>query len=257
MTAIHLHTPIPGPRSQELMRRRVAAVPQGAYHVTPIFVARAEGAVLEDVDGNRLIDFAGGIGCLNTGHGAPRAVAAIRAQLERFLHTCFHVTPYEDYVILAERLNALVPGDFPKKTLLVNSGAEAVENAVKIARAYTRRPAIICFEDAFHGRTLMTMSLTSKTNPYKAGFGPFVSDIYRIPYAYCYRCSYSLQYPSCELHCARHLEDTFARVVAADTVAAGVVETVMGEGGFMVPPVGFLSILQGIFRGRRLFFISD
>src|SRR5437899_11429961 len=140
MTAIQLHTPIPGPRSQELMRRRAAAVPQGAYHVTPIFVARAEGAVLEDVDGNRLIDFAGGIGCLNAGHRAPRAVAAIRAQLDRFLHTCFHVTPYEDYVTLAERLNALVPAEFPKQTLLVNSPADALQHAGNIAPPPPRPP---------------------------------------------------------------------------------------------------------------------
>src|SRR5713226_10523735 len=257
MTAIHLHTPIPGPRSQELMRRRVAAVPQGAYHVTPIFVARAEGAVLEDVDGNRLIDFAGGIGCLNAGHRAPRAVAAIRAQLDRFLHTCFHVTPYEDYVTLAERLNALVPGDFPKKTLLVNSGAEAVENAVKIARAYTRRPAVICFEDAFHGRTLLTMSLTSKTHPYKAGFEPFASDVYRIPYAYCYRCSYGLTYPSCAVHCGHHLEDTFTRVVASESVAAVIVEPVLGEGGFVTPPPEFLSTIHEICRRDGIVFIAD
>src|SRR5712691_5516579 len=257
MTAIQLRTSIPGPRSQELMRRRVAAVPQGAYHVTPIFVARAEGAVLEDVDGNRLIDFAGGIGCLNAGHRAPRAVAAIRAQLDRFLHTCFMVTPYEGYVKLAEKLNAAAPGDFPKKTLLLNSGAEAVENAVKIARAYTRRPAVICFEDAFHGRTLLTMSLTSKTHPYKAGFEPFASDVYRVPYAYCYRCSYGLTYPACAVHCAHHLEDTFTRVVAAESVAAVIVEPVLGEGGFVTPPREFLGIVQEICRRHGIVFVAD
>ncbi len=213
--------------------------------------------MIEDVDGNRFIDFAGGIGCLNVGHRASQVTSAVRDQLDRFLHACFQVTPYEAYVRLAERLNRLAPGSFPKKTLLVNSGAEAVENAIKIARAYTCRPAIICFEDAFHGRTLLTMSLTSKTNPYKAGFGPFVSDIYRIPYAYCYRCSYSLQYPSCELFCAHHLEDTFKRVVAADTVAAIVVEPVMGEGGFMVPPMEFLSLLHSICRRHGILLIAD
>src|SRR2546425_9229288 len=242
MTAIQLHTPIPGPRSQELMRRRAAAVPQGAYHVTPIFVARAEGAVLEDVDGSRLIDFAGGIGCLNTGHRAPRAVAAIRAQLERFLHTCFHVTPYEDYVILAERLNALVPGDFPKKTLLVNSGAEAVENAIKIARAYTGRPAVICFEDAFHGRTLMAMTLTSKPHPYKAGFEPLATDVYRIPFAYSYRSAAGTTVDEF----VHHLEDAFKRHVAAENVAALIAEPVLGEGGFVVPPRGYFAALHKI-----------
>src|SRR4029077_2076293 len=167
MPAIQLRTPIPGPKSQELMRRRNAAVARGVAHATPVFAARAEGALLEDVDGNRFLDFAGGIGCLNVGHRAPRVVAAVRAQLDRFLHTCFSVAPYPDYIALAEKLNALVPGDFPKKTLLVNSGAEAVENAVKIARGSPTRPAVICFEAAFHGRTLLTMSLTSKIRPYK------------------------------------------------------------------------------------------
>ena len=179
MAAIELRTAVPGPKSLELMRRRAAAVARGVSHATPVFAARAEGAIVEDVDGNRFIDFAGGIGCSNVGHRADRVVAAIRAQVDRFLHTCFAVAPYGDYVTLAEKLNALAPGDFAKKTILVNSGAEAIENAVKIARCHTRRPAIICFEDAFHGRTMLTMSMTSKTHPYKAGFEPFAADIYR------------------------------------------------------------------------------
>ena len=175
MPTINLRTPIPGPKSQDLMRRRNAAVARGVAHATPMFAARAEGAMLEDVDGNRYIDFAGGIGCLNAGHRAPGVLAAIRGQLDAFLHTCFSVAPYGKYIELAEKLNSLTPGKFPKKTLLVNSGAEAIENSVKIARSYTHRPAIICFEDAFHGRTMLTMSLTSKTHPYKAGFEPFAS----------------------------------------------------------------------------------
>jgi 4-aminobutyrate aminotransferase / (S)-3-amino-2-methylpropionate transaminase / 5-aminovalerate transaminase len=239
------------------MQRRTAAVPRGSYQATPIFVARAEGAIVEDVDGNRLIDFAGGIGCLNIGNRAERVVTALRAQLDAFLHTCFSVTPYEGYVRLAERLNQLVPGDFAKKTLLVNSGAEAVENAVKIARCYTRRAAVICFEDAFHGRTLLTMSLTSKTHPYKAGFGPFVADVYRIPYAYCYRCSYSLKYPSCGVFCAHHLEDTFKRVVDAADVAAVIAEPVLGEGGFVAPPRDFFPVIQEICRKHGILFIAD
>ena len=257
MAAIRLRTSVPGPRSQEWMRRRANAVPRGVSEITPVFVDRAEGALVEDIDGNRFIDFAGGIGCLNAGHSAPDVVAALRRQLERFLHTCFMVTPYESYVKLAERLNAAAPGNFPKKTLLLNSGAEAVENAVKIARAYTRRPAVICFEDAFHGRTLLTMSLTSKTHPYKAGFEPFASDVYRIPYAYCYRCSYGLQYPSCAVHCAHHLEDTFARVVASESVAAVIAEPVLGEGGFVTPPPEFLSTLHEICRRHGIVFIAD
>lgn len=257
MATIQLRTPIPGPKSQELMRRRQAAVARGVGHATSIFAARAEGAVLEDVDGNRFLDFAGGIGVVNAGHRAPRVVAAIREQLDAFIHTCFSVAPYEKYIALAEKLNSLAPGAFAKKSILVNSGAEAIENAVKIARAYTRKPAIICFEDAFHGRTMLTMSLTSKTHPYKAGFEPFATDIYRIPYAYCYRCSYSLQYPSCNVFCAHHLEDTFKRVVASEAVAAVVVEPVLGEGGFVAPPREFFAVLQETCKRHGILFIAD
>ena len=257
MAAIELRTPIPGPKSQELMRRRTAAVARGVAHATPVFAARAEGALVEDVDGNRFIDFAGGIGCTNVGHRSDRVVAAIRAQVDRFLHTCFSVAPYGDYIALAEKLNAMAPGDFAKKTILVNSGAEAIENAVKIARCHTRRPAIICFEDAFHGRTMLTMSMTSKTHPYKAGFEPFAADIYRIPYAYCYRCSYSLKYPSCGMFCAHHLEDTFKRVVAAEAVAAIVAEPVLGEGGFVTPPPEFFAVLQDTCKKHGILFIAD
>jgi len=257
MATIQLRTAVPGPQSQNLMRRRDAAVPRGVYHAMPIFAARAEGAVLEDVDGNRFIDFAGGIGCLAAGHRAPRVVAALREQIEAFLHTCFSVAPYEKYIAVAEKLNTITPGKFAKKTLLVNSGAEAVENAIKFARSYTRRPAIICFEDAFHGRTMLAMSLTSKTHPYKAGFEPFAADIYRIPYAYCYRCSYSLKYPSCEVFCARHLEDTFKRLVSAEAVAAVIAEPVLGEGGFVAPPREFFALVLDICRQHDILFIAD
>jgi 4-aminobutyrate aminotransferase/(S)-3-amino-2-methylpropionate transaminase len=257
MATIQLRTAVPGPKSKELMRRREAAIPRGVSHATPIFAARGEGAMLEDVDGNRFVDFAGGIGVLNVGHRAPRVLAAIRKQLDDFVHTCFSVAPYQKYVELAEKLNAITPGKFAKKTLLVNSGAEAVENSIKIARAYTRRPAIICFEDAFHGRTLLTMSLTSKTHPYKAGFEPFATEIYRIPYAYCYRCSYGLQYPSCGVFCAHHLEDTFKRVVASETVAAVIVEPVLGEGGFVAPPQEFFAVIQEICKRHKILLIAD
>jgi 4-aminobutyrate aminotransferase/(S)-3-amino-2-methylpropionate transaminase len=239
------------------MKRRNAAVAQASYQATPVFVAKAEGAAVEDVDGNRLIDFAGGIGCLNTGHRAPAVVEAVRRQLDRFLHTSFNVLPYESYVAVCEKLNALAPGKGPKKTILVNTGAEAVENAIKIARSYTKRPAILCFEDAFHGRTYMAMAATSKTHPYKAGFEPFPSEVYRIPYAYCYRCSYSLTYPACEVHCARHLEDTFKRVVAAESVAAVVVEPILGEGGFVTPPAEFYPTLSAICRKHGILVIAD
>jgi 4-aminobutyrate aminotransferase/(S)-3-amino-2-methylpropionate transaminase len=257
MATIQLKTQIPGPKSKALSERRSQAVPRGLSHATPIYVAKTEGTILEDVDGNRYIDFAGGIGCLNTGHRAPGVLTAIERQLDKFLHTCVQVTPYESYVRLAERLNQVTPGNFPKKTLFVNSGAEAVENAVKIARAATGRPGIIAFEDAFHGRTMMALSLTSKTHPYKAGFQPFPGEVYRIPYAYCYRCSYSLKYPSCELYCARHLEDTFKRVVAQEGVAAVIAEPVLGEGGFVAPPLDYFRTLIDICHKHGVLFIAD
>src|SRR6266571_2284340 len=257
MGTIQIKTAIPGPKSKALAERRDHAVPRGLSQSTPVYVAKAEDAWLEDVDGNRYVDFAGGIGCINIGHRREAVVAAIREQLDRYLHTCVQVTPYEGYVRLAERMNEVTPGRFRKKTLFVNSGAEAVENAVKIARAHTGRPGIIAFEDAFHGRTMMTLALTSKTHPYKAGFAPFPSDVYRIPYAYCYRCSYSLQYPSCEMHCARHLEGTFKRVVASESVAAVIAEPVLGEGGFMAPPPDFFESLTAICRKHGILFIAD
>src|SRR5246500_5717305 len=257
MGTIQIKTTIPGPKSKALAERRDHAVPRGLSHGTPVYVAKAEDAWLEDVDGNRYIDFAGGIGCINVGHRREPVIAAIREQLDRYLHTCVQVTPYESYVRLAERMNQVTPGKFPKKTVLLNTGAEAVENAVKIARAHTGRPGIIAFEDAFHGRTMMTLALTSKTHPYKAGFAPFPSDVYRIPYGYCYRCSYSLKYPSCDVYCARHLEDTFKRVVAAEDVAAVIAEPVLGEGGFVNPPPEFFRILMDICHKYGVLFIAD
>jgi 4-aminobutyrate aminotransferase/(S)-3-amino-2-methylpropionate transaminase len=253
MATIQIRTEIPGPRSRALMVRREAAVPRAPYNMTPVFVERAEGATIEDVDGNRYIDFAGGIGCLNIGHRAPRVTAAIQEQLEKHLHLCFAVTPYESYIAVAEKLNALAPGKFAKKTILLNSGAEAVENAVKIARAYTKRPAIICFEDAFHGRTMMAMSLTSKAHPYKAGFEPFASDVYRIPYAYAYRGETGATAESF----AHHLENAFKRSVAAESVAAVIAEPVLGEGGFVIPPRDYFRILHAICRKHGILFIAD
>jgi 4-aminobutyrate aminotransferase / (S)-3-amino-2-methylpropionate transaminase / 5-aminovalerate transaminase len=253
MSTIQIRTEIPGPRSRALMARREAAVPRGPNNSTPIFMASAEGATLVDVDGNRYLDFAGGIGCLNVGHRSPRVMSALREQLERHLHLCFAVTPYESYIALAEKLNALAPGKAPKKTIIVNTGAEAVENAVKIARAYTKRPAVICFEDAFHGRTLLTMTLTSKTHPYKAGFQPFASDVYRIPFAYPYRAEKGATAETF----AHHLEDAFKRNVAPESVAAVIAEPVLGEGGFVIPPKDYLALLQRICRQHGILFIAD
>ena len=257
MKTIQIRSEIPGPKSRALLARREAAIPRGPQLVTPIFAAKSEGAWIEDVDGNRYLDFAGGIGCLNVGHRHPLVTKAIHDQVDRFLHLCFGVTPYESYIALAEKLNALAPISGPKKTMFVNSGAECVENAIKIARAHTKRPAVIAFEDAFHGRTLLTMSLTSKIVPYKAGFAPFAPEVYRIPYAYCYRCSYSKTYPDCELFCAKHLEDTFRRVVEANSVAAIIAEPVLGEGGFVVPPKEFFSVLRDICNKHGIVLISD
>jgi 4-aminobutyrate aminotransferase / (S)-3-amino-2-methylpropionate transaminase / 5-aminovalerate transaminase len=258
MGEIQLRTAVPGPRAQHLHARRQQAVPRGLSHSMPIYIAKADGALLEDVDGNVLIDLAGGIGCLNVGHRNSSVTAAIHRQVDCFLHTCAQVTPYEDYVTLAERLNQLVPGDFAKKTFFLNTGAEAVENAVKIARAHTQRSAIVCFEDAFHGRTLLGMALTSKTHPYKAGFGPFPSEIYRIPYAYCYRCAYGKSYPGCNLHCATQaFDEFFRRHVAAETVAAVIVEPVLGEGGFVVPPFEFFAELRTMCDKHGIVLIAD
>jgi 4-aminobutyrate aminotransferase/(S)-3-amino-2-methylpropionate transaminase len=257
MPTIQLRTEIPGPKSQALSVRRAQAVPRGLSQATPVYVAQAQDAWLEDVDGNRFIDFAGGIGCLNVGQRQEPVVNAIRSQLDKFLHTCVQVTPYESYVRLAERMNDATPGKFPKKTIFLNSGAEAVENAIKIARAYTKRPGIIAFEDAFHGRTMMALALTSKTHFYKAGFAPFPGEVYRVPYAYCYRCSYNLKYPSCDLYCARHLEDTFKRVVANEDVAAVIAEPVLGEGGFVAPPPDYFKVLIDLCHKHGVLFIAD
>ena len=253
MGTIQIRTAIPGPKSKALMDRRNAAVARGPYHSTPVFVAKAEGAVLEDVDGNRFIDFAGGIGCLNMGQRAPRVVNALRGQIEQFLHVCFSVTPYESYIAVAEKLNELAPGNFPKKSVLVNSGAEAVENAIKIARAYTKRPAVICFEDAFHGRTIMAMTLTSKPHRYKADFEPLATDVYRIPFAYSYRSAAGTTVDEF----AHHLEDAFKRHVAAENVAAVIAEPVLGEGGFVVPPRGYFAALHKICKKHGILFIAD
>ncbi len=257
MGAIALRTEIPGPRSVELHARREQAVPRGPFHVTPVYIERASGVIVEDVDGNRFMDFAGGIGVLNVGHTHQRVVAQIEKQAPLFTHACFHVTPYEVYIRLAEKLNELAPIDGKKKTFFVNSGAESVENAVKIARAFTGRPAVICFEDAFHGRTLLGLSLTSKIAPYKAGFGPFAPEVYRVPYAYCYRCAYNLTHPSCETFCATHLEDAFSRYVEPAAVAAVIAEPVLGEGGFVVPPENYFRELQKVCRRHGILIIAD
>ena len=256
-SSIRMLTAIPGPRSREWLERSQANLPRGITTLLPVFVRAAEGAVIEDIDGNRFLDFAGGIGCQNAGHRPPAVVDAIHRQADEFLHTCFMVTPYEGYVRLAEMLNQRTPGSFPKKTFFLNSGAEAIENAVKIARSYTRRSGIVAFEDGFHGRTLLALSLTSKTHPYKAGFGPFAPEVYRMPYAYCYRCAYHLSYPECGVECARQLENVFVRQVESGAVAAVLFEPVLGEGGFVAPPPEWFETISAICRKHGVLTIAD
>lgn len=232
-------------------------VPRGVFHATPLVATVARGAEITDPEGKTYIDFAGGIGALNVGHCPPGVVEAIKRQADRLLHACFHVARYEPYVRLIERLIGLTPGDFPKKGMLVNSGAEAVENAIKIARAFTKRQGIICFEGAFHGRTLLGLTLTSKVKTYKAGFGPFCPEVYRMPYAYCYRCPYGKQYPACQVHCADMLEEFLQSHVAPQDVAALIVEPVLGEGGFVVPPPEYFQKLKAICQRHHIVFIVD
>ncbi len=240
-----------------LLDLRQAQVPPGPVNLTPIFVSRAKGAEVWDVEGRRFIDFAGGIGVVNVGHCNEKVVAAVKDQAERFMHTCFHVAMYEPYVEVCQRLNNLAPGDFAKKSILVNTGAEAVENAVKIARYFTKRAGVIVADGAFHGRTLLTMTMTSKVKPYKYGYGPYAPEVYRIPFAYCYRCAFNLTYPSCGLACAHYLEDFFIGNVAAEQTAAVVLEPILGEGGFVVPPPGYFAIISEICKKHGILLVAD
>jgi 4-aminobutyrate aminotransferase/(S)-3-amino-2-methylpropionate transaminase len=258
MSVIRLTTEIPGPKSRALLERRQRAVPRGVPLAAPVAIASGENAVVTDADGNRFIDFAGGIGTLNTGHRHPAVVAAAKAQLDRLIHTSFQVAAYEPYLDAAERLNAMTPGDFPKKTMFVNSGAEAVENAIKIARIHTGRPAVLCFEHAFHGRTLLTMTLTAKVMPYKKGFGPFAPEVYRVPFPYCYRCDEPRREGET---CCRASRDRFEALVAgivdADAVAAVIIELQLGEGGFVPAPPAFVSMLAQFCRDHGVVLIDD
>jgi len=243
--------------NDELLARKQQLVARGISNSTSIFVKEAKGASIIDVEGNEYIDFYAGIGTLNAGHCPPPVVEAIRNQAEKLLHTCFMVTMYEPYLDLAEKLISISPGSFDKRAMFINSGAECVENAVKMARAYTKRTGVISFECAFHGRTLMTMTLTSKVKPYKFGFGPYAPEVYKIPSAYCYRCYYRSTYPGCGMHCLEQFDRMFAAEVAPENVAAMIIEPVQGEGGFIVPPQEFLPGLQEICRKHGIVFISD
>jgi len=246
---------IPGPKSRELLARRQEFVARGIASTMNVFAAKADGAIIEDVDGNRYIDFAGGIGVMNIGHTRPEVTRAIAEQAAKFTHTCFSVMMYEPYIALAERLVKLTPGEFPKKAIFFNSGAEAVENAVKIARWATGRPAIIVFDNAFHGRTLMTMTMTSKVQPYKYRFGPYAPEVYRAPYPYPYRMNMTPQ--EATAFCIQELERMFVGEVAPDQVAAVIIEPVQGEGGFMVAPPGFLRALKAVCEKYNMLFVAD
>ncbi|HJV44170.1 MAG TPA: 4-aminobutyrate--2-oxoglutarate transaminase [Bacillota bacterium] len=248
---------IPGVLSQSLHERRQQAVPIGPYHVTPLYVKEAKGALVKDVDGNEFIDFAGGIGIQNVGHCHPKVVKAVQEQSAQFIHTCFHVFPYESYVELAEKLNEKTPGDFVKKTMFVNSGAEAVENAVKIARAATGRKSILSFSRGYHGRTLMTMSLTSKVKPYKFGFGPFAPDTYKIPYPYYYRSPEGMTQAEVDAEALKRIEEFFLGEVPAEEVAAIIMEPVQGEGGFIVPSANFVRGIREICNRYGILLIAD
>ena len=252
-----LVTEIPGPRSREWFERRDAAVPRGVANMHPIVTARASGAIVEDVDGNRLIDFATGIAVLNVGHAAPEVVAAAQRQLELDTHTCFHVTANEPYIVLAERLNAVAPGDHAKTTMFANSGAEAVENAVKIARKHTGRSGIVVFDHAFHGRTLMAMSLTAKVMPYKQGMGPFAPEVYRLPLAYPYRCPTGGTDATCAASCLAYAIDEMHKHIGEENIAAILIEPIQGEGGFIVPAPGFIEGLATFAAEHGIVFIAD
>jgi 4-aminobutyrate aminotransferase/(S)-3-amino-2-methylpropionate transaminase len=246
-----LVTAIPGPRSQELLARKADAVPSGVGHTAPIHAVAAGGGVVVDADGNSLIDLGSGIAVTTVGNSHPKVVAAVQAQAAQFTHTCFMISPYESYVAVAEALNRLTPGDHAKKTALFNSGAEAVENAVKIARKYTGKPAVVAFDHGYHGRTNLTMALTAKSMPYKSGFGPFAGEIYRAPLSYPFRDG--LSGPDA----ARRAIAMMEKQIGADNLAAIVIEPIQGEGGFIVPADGFLEALVAWCRANDVVFIAD
>ncbi|MEU4331652.1 4-aminobutyrate--2-oxoglutarate transaminase [Nonomuraea dietziae] len=250
-----LVTEIPGPKSRELLARKQAAVPPGIGTTLPVFVTRAGGGVVVDIDGNSLIDFGSGIAVTSVGNAAPRVVERVSRQVADFTHTCFMVTPYESYVEVCEKLNELTPGDHEKRTFLVNSGAEAVENAVKVARLATGRQAVVVFDHGYHGRTLLTMTLTAKNMPYKQGFGPFAPEVYRVPLAYPYRWPTGPE--NCAEEAAAQAIDAINKQIGAGNVAAVVIEPIAGEGGFIEPAKGFLPRIAEYCRENGIVFIAD
>jgi 4-aminobutyrate aminotransferase/(S)-3-amino-2-methylpropionate transaminase len=257
MSFIKLKTALPGPKGLEALERRKNALPAGLAKSTDIVVERAEGALVWDVDGNQLLDFAGGIGMINVGHSNQQVVTAIKDQLDKYIHTCSLVTTMEPYLDLAELLNSITPGNFPKKTLLANSGSEAVENAVNMAKYYTKRNAVLCFEGAYHGRTLLTLSLTSKYALFKKGFGSYVSDIYRIAAPNTYRGILGMSEDQYVAFCINKLEESFISQVDPESLAAIIIEPVQGEGGFLPMPAAYLHKLREVCDRYGIVFIAD
>jgi 4-aminobutyrate aminotransferase / (S)-3-amino-2-methylpropionate transaminase / 5-aminovalerate transaminase len=254
----HLATAIPGPKSLALIDRKAAAVSRGVGTTMPVYAARAGGGIVEDVDGNRLIDLGSGIAVTTIGNAAPRVVDAVRAQVADFTHTCFMVTPYEEYVAVCEALNRLTPGSGEKRSVLFNSGAEAVENSIKIARSYTHKQAVVSFDHAYHGRTNLTMALTAKVMPYKNGFGPFAPEIYRAPLSYPFRdAEFGKELATDGELAANRAISVIDKQVGADNLAAVIIEPIQGEGGFIVPADGFLPALLDWCRENDVVFIAD
>jgi 4-aminobutyrate aminotransferase / (S)-3-amino-2-methylpropionate transaminase / 5-aminovalerate transaminase len=250
-------TTVPGPKSMEILARRNRFVPKGISNNCPSFVKKATGAVIEDVDGNTYIDFAGAIGTINVGHSHPKVAKALHDQVDQFIHTGFNVMMYESYIELAEKLCKLAPGDFPKQAAFFNSGAEAVENAVKIARKYTKRQGIIAFSRGFHGRTLLAMTMTSKVKPYKYGFGPFAPEVYKAPFPYVFRRPEGMTESAYSKMVIEQFEQFLIGDVAPETIAAVVMEPVQGEGGFIVPDIEYVQRVYEICRKFCILFIAD
>jgi len=253
--ARRLVTPVPGPKSLELQARKTAAVSAGVSTGLPTYIVAGQDGILVDADGNHLIDFGSGIAVTNVGNGNPRVIEAVQAQIAQLTHTCFMVTPYEGYVAVAEKLNELTPGDHAKRSALFNSGAEAVENAVKVARHFTGRQAVVVFDHAYHGRTNLTMAMTAKNMPYKNKFGPFASEMYRVPMAYPYRWPGGPK--ACESDAFDYVTSQIHAQVGEENTAAVIIEPIQGEGGFIVPPAGFLRELAGWCQDNGILFIAD
>ncbi|MBM7600698.1 4-aminobutyrate aminotransferase/(S)-3-amino-2-methylpropionate transaminase [Virgibacillus halotolerans] len=253
----NVQTALPGPKAKQWLDRRHDIVPDGVSYGIPTFIEKAEGAILEDIDGNRFIDFAGAIGTINVGHRHPTVVRALHDQIDRYIHTGFNVMMYDPYIELAEKIAALAPGSFDKKVMFLNSGAEAVENAVKIARKYTNRQAVVSFSGGFHGRTLMTMSLTGKVRPYKYEYGPFAPEVYHAAYPYSYRRPASMSDAAYSQFLLDELERFFITEVAPENVAAVVMEPVQGESGFIIPDKAFVQGVYDLCKKHGILLIAD